>query len=169
MPSQAVCFFSVALLAASATLGRAQALPSTAGETLSGKPIVLADAVRGHEALLVAGFSREGGNGTSTWMKAIHADSAFKDLPVYSIAMLAGAPGFIRGMIKSGMKKDVSSADQDRFVVLTADEPAWKSFFGVTSDSDPYLVLIDAQGKLLWHGHGPAAQLEPQLRGAALH
>ena len=49
----------------------AQSLPSTAGETLSGKPIVLADAVRGHTAVLVAGFSREGGNGTGDWVKAI--------------------------------------------------------------------------------------------------
>jgi hypothetical protein len=40
----------------------AQSLPSTAGETLSGKPIVLADAVRGRTAVLVAGFSRQGRN-----------------------------------------------------------------------------------------------------------
>jgi len=161
-------FFSVALAVVSAQVCIAQALPSTTGETLSGKTIVLADAVRGHEAVLIAGFSREGGNGTGAWMKAIHIDPAFANLPAYSIAMLANAPGFIRGLIKNGMKKGVSTADQDRFIVLTADEQAWKSFFGVTTDNDPYVALIDARGKVLWHGRGSASQLEPQLK-AAMH
>jgi len=166
MRSLILCFFSIVLLAQSAHVSPAQALPSTTGETLSGKPIVLADAVRGHDAVLVAGFSREGGNGTGAWIKAIHADSAFANLSVYSIAMLADAPGFIRGMIKSGMKKGVSTADKDRFIVLTADEQAWKRFFGVTTDNDPYVALLDAQGEVRWHGHGSASQLETQLKDA---
>jgi len=159
-------FSSVALAAALAPIGLAQALPSTAGETLSGKPIVVADAVRGHAAVLIAGFSREGGNGAGDWAKAIHADPAMAHTTVFQISMLAGAPGFIRGMIKSGIKKGVPPADQDRFVVLTTDEQLWKNFFGVTADSDPYVVVIDAQGRVVWHGHGSASQLEPQLRTA---
>jgi len=144
----------------------AQSLPSTAGETLSGKPIVLADAVRGRTAVLVAGFSREGGNGTGDWVKAIQADPAFAKASVYSVAMLASAPGFIRGMIRSGMKKGLSPQAQDRFVVLTEDEKSWRTYFGVTTDKEPYVVLLDAQGQILWHGHGYAANLEPQLRAA---
>ena len=50
--------------------GPAQEMPRTRGEMLSGKPIVLADEVRGHPAVLVAGFSREGGNGTGAWDRA---------------------------------------------------------------------------------------------------
>lgn len=144
----------------------AQSIPATAGETLSGKPIVLADAVRGQTVVLIAGFSREGGNGAGDWAKAIHADPALAHTTVFQISMLAGAPGFIRGMIKSGIKKGVPPADQDRFVVLSTDEQPWKSYFGVTTENDAYVALIDAQGKILWHAHGPAAQLEPQLRAA---
>jgi len=161
--------FALAFAFVLAPIGWAQTLPSTSGETLSGKPIVLADAIRGHTVLLVAGFSREGGNGAGDWIKAIHADPALAKANVYQIAMIAGAPGFIRGMIKSGMKKGVAPADQDRFVVFTTDEQAWKNFFGVSTDSDPYVALIDAQGKVAWHAHGPAAQLEPQLKAALLH
>jgi hypothetical protein len=112
----------------------AQVLPSTAGETLSGKPIVLADAVRGRTAVLVAGFSREGGNGTGDWMKAIQADPAFAKATVYSVAMLASAPGFVRGTIRSGMKKGLSLEAQEKFVVLTEDEKRWKTFFDVSTD-----------------------------------
>lgn len=159
-------FAGLALAAVSANICLAQSVPTTAGETLSGKPIVLADAVHGHSAVLVAGFSREGGNGAGDWAKAIHADPALAHTTVFQISMLAGAPGFIRGMIKSGIKKGVPPADQDRFVVLTTDEQPWKSYFGVTTENDAYVALIDAQGKILWHAHGPAGQLETQLRAA---
>jgi hypothetical protein len=144
----------------------AQAVPATAGETLSGKQIMLADEVRGRAAVLVAGFSREGGSATGAWIKAIHGDSSLTGVAVYQVAMLAGAPGFIRGMIKSGMKKDVPLSEQNHFVVLTQDEKLWRTYFDVTNDKDPYVVLIDPLGKVLWRGHGPASNLEPQLRAA---
>jgi hypothetical protein len=144
----------------------AQSLPATAGETLSGKPIVLADGVRGRTAVLVAGFSREGGMGTGAWVKQLRADKAFAGVAIYQVAMLAGAPRFVRGMIRSGMKKGMSPAELDSFVVLTEDQKQWESCFGVTTDKDPYVVLIDASGKILWHGHGAAANLEPLVRAA---
>src|ERR1700674_380011 len=81
-----------------------QAMPATAGEMMSGKKIVLADEGGGHAAVLVAGFSREGGNGTGAWVKAIHSDPLISGFAVYQVAMIAGAPSLIRGMIKSGMK-----------------------------------------------------------------
>jgi hypothetical protein len=161
-------FCCAALLTANLPACLAQSLPSTAGETLSGKRIVLVDEVRGHTAILVAGFSREGGAGTGDWMKAIHADPAFANATVYQLAMLAGAPGFMRGMIRSGMKKGLSAAEQDRFVVLTDDEKLWRTYFDVTTDNEPYVVLLDPQAKVRWRGHGMATQFEPQLK-PALH
>lgn len=141
------------------------AMPRTTGETLTGERMLLADAVKGHRAVVVAGFSRAGGSESGAWMKAIHADPAMKDLPVYTMAMLAGAPGFIRGMIKSAMKKGVPASDQAQFVVLTQDEQAWRTYFEVGSDKDAYVVLLDEAGKVVWRGHG-TAELEPQLRKA---
>jgi hypothetical protein len=146
----------------------AQSLPTTPGETLSGKHVVIADAVREHTAILVAGFSHEGGMATGDWIKSIRADSAFAKVTVYQVAMLEGAPGLLRGMIKSSMKKGVPAAEQDYSVVLTQDQKLWENYFDVTADKDPYVVLLDGSGKVLWHGHGPAASIEPQLK-AALH
>ncbi len=144
-----------------------QEMPRTQGETLTGKHLVLAEEVRGHPAVLVAGFSREGGNGTGAWVKAIHADSTLAGLRVYEIAQMAGAPGLIRGLIKSGMRRSVPEADQSTFVVLTQDEKLWRTYFDVGDDQVPYVVLIDGTGKLQWRGHGTAADLEPRLRDAA--
>jgi hypothetical protein len=144
----------------------AQTLPATAGETLSGKPIVLADAMRGHPAILIAGFTKAGGDGAGAWAKAVKSDTALAGIPVYSMAMLERAPGFVRGMIKSSMRKGATPDEQDRFVILTQDEKLWRSYFGVTDDKDPYVVLLDANGQVRWHGHGTAKDLELQLRAA---
>ena len=145
-----------------------QEMPKTAGETLSGKQMVLADVVRGHPAILVAGFSRQGGNGTGAWVKAIQADPALARIPVYEIAQIAGAPGLIRGMIRSGMKKSVPAAEHDTFVVLTQDEKPWRAYFDVGDDQVPYVLMMDATGKVVWRGHGAASDVEPKLK-AALH
>lgn len=145
---------------------RAQTLPTTEGDTLSGHRVVLARAVSGKPAVLIASFSKDAGPGCGEWSKAVRADSSLAGVAVYEAAMLEQAPGFVRGMIKSSMRKGLSTAEQDNFLVFTQDEALWRSYFGVTSDKDPWVVLIDAAGQVRWHGHGAAANLEPLLKSA---
>jgi hypothetical protein len=163
----AVCGVLVACAGVAALNAQLPAMPGTAGETLSGKKIVLADAVRGHRAVLVAEFSHEGGIACGDWMKAIRGDEALAGVEVYEIAMLEGAPGLFRGMIKSGMRKGMDTAEQDRTVVLTQDEKFWEKFFEVSSAKEPQVMLLDAKGIVVWRGHGTASAVEPQLRSAA--
>jgi hypothetical protein len=144
----------------------AQSMPATAGETLSGHHIVLSQAVGGHPALLAASFSKEAGPSCGEWAKLARADTALANVAVYEVAMLGKAPSFIRGAIESGMRKGLSVPQQDQFVVLTQDEPQWRSYFGVTTDKDPWVVLVDSTGRVLWHGHGAPANLEPLLKDA---
>ncbi len=141
-------------------------MPATEGETLAGQRAVLANAVRGHASLVIASFSRDAGKIAEDWARAVKADPSLAPVDVYQAAMLGRAPGFVRGMVKAGMRKDVPAADQNRFFVFTADEPLWRTYFGVTTDKDPYIVLIDAAGQVRWHGHGAAANLEPLLKDA---
>jgi hypothetical protein len=159
------------LIASTASAGidcHCQSLPSTAGETLSGHRIVLADALRNHSTILIAGFSKDVGPACGDWGKAIQADSALSAFAVYQVSMLQQAPSLLRGVIKSGMRKDLSADQQDHFVVLTQDDKLWRDYFAVASDKDPYVVLIASSGQVLWHGHGAAANLEPLLK-KALH
>ena len=154
-----------ALFAAEAA-GYGETMPQTAGETLSGQTVTLAQAVRGQRVVLVAGFSRAGGEGTGAWVKAVQADPALKGVAVWQVALLAGVPGIFRGAIRNGMKKGMPEEQQSRFVVLAQDEAVWRSYFGVTEDNVPYVMLLDAAGKVLWRGHGAAAAVEPALREA---
>lgn len=145
----------------------AQTIPMTTGETLSGKHVKPADAVKGHEVVLIAGFSHDGGMRCGAWMKAVEGDPTLKDAMVLEVAMLEKAPGILRGMIKGGMRKGVSATEQDRIVVMTPDQQQWEKFFGVEDDKEPYVLLLNAKGDVVWHGHGQAADLEPELRKAA--
>jgi len=158
-------FCLIALAIASQTCA-AQAIPPTAGQTLTGKRIVLAEAARGQTTILMAAFSRKAGDGCGAWVDELEKDPAFARAATYQIAMLAAAPSLLRGMIVSGIRKGLPPARQDRFVVLTEDEKLWRDFFAVTADAEPYVMLIDATGQVLWHGHGAAVNLEPLLRGA---
>jgi hypothetical protein len=144
----------------------AQTLPATEGETLGGHKVVVAQAVRGHAAVLIAGFSKDSGDASAAWAKAVHGDAVLKGAEVYQLVMLERAPGFVRPIIKSGMRKGLSAAEQEECVILTADEQLWRSYFGVNNDKEPWVVLIDASGRVVWHGHGAAAGLEALLRQA---
>jgi hypothetical protein len=144
----------------------AQSLPGTEGETLGGHRVVVAQAIRGHVAVLIAGFSKDAGDACGAWGKAVHADPALKSAEVYQLVMLEEAPRILRPMIKSGMRKGMSAAEQEQFIILTQDEKLWRSYFGVDNDKEPWVVLIDAGGRVLWHGHGSARGLEPLLKAA---
>jgi len=144
----------------------AQSLPATEGETLGGHKVQVAQAVQGHEAVLIAGFSKEAGDGCGAWAKAIHGDAALRSAAVYQLVMLEGAPRLLRPMIKSGMRKGLSEAEEEEFVILTQDDKLWRRYFGVDNEKDPWVVLLDATGRVVWHGHGAARDLEPLLKQA---
>ena len=161
-----ICWMFAAFAGAAAQVAQAPVMPTTSGETLSGKKIVLAEVVRGHRVVLVAGFSHDGGIACGDWMKAIHGDAALAGVDVYEIAMLEGAPGIFRGVIKSGMRKGMSSAEQGHSVVLTQDDKLWEKFFEVSNGQVPQVMLLDAKGNVVWHGQGKASDLEPELKSA---
>ena len=154
-------------LASPAAISGAQTLPATVGETLSGHSLVLAQAMHGHASILLMGFSKDGGMRCGDWVKAIHDDAALNGVAVYQASMLEGAPALLRPAIKNAMRKGLPPAEQDAFVVLTQDQKLWRSYFDVSTDKDPYVVLMDAVGQVRWHGHGDAKFLEPLL-GPAL-
>lgn len=166
--SSKLLLYSLLVLAAIFTFYacEAQSPPATQGETLSGRRIVLAEAVRGRPAVLIVGFSRDAGDGCGAWSRAVRNDPALAKVAVYQVAILEQAPGFVRGMIKSSMRKGISPSEQDEFVVLVQDEKLWRSYFGVTAEKEPYVEFLDASGQIRWHGHGEARDLEPQLRAA---
>lgn len=146
----------------------APALPSTLGEKLSGGSIVLAQAIRGHRVVLVGSFSRDSASASNEWIRTLHTDPAFISFVPYQLVMLQKAPGWIRGLIRGSLRKQTDPAWQGFTISLTQDEQAWRTWFGVVNDREPYVIALDAAGHVVWSGHGACASATASLK-AALH
>lgn len=150
---------ALALLVFATTAALAQSLPTTTVQTLSGHRLSLPDALHDHLAIFIIGFSRASSHPTSDWNKNLHAAfSADHNLQIYQVADIAGAPHLFRGMITSGIRKDVPPDQRDNFLVVTDADTAWKQFAGYSAPDDAYIVLINKSGQPIWKTHGPFNQ-----------
>ena len=64
------------------------------------------------------------------------------------------------------VRKGMPSAEQERSVVLTQDDKLWEKYFDVSNAQEPQVMLLDAQGDVVWRGHGAASAVETELRNA---
>jgi hypothetical protein len=144
---------SLVVLCAVGLLGTLSAqtttLPTTEGKTLADERIVVADAIRNRPTLLIITFSRSAGDKASEWRKALRQ----KNLPgpkytLYQIAELEDVPRIIRWSVVSGLRRGIPPAEHSTFVILTKDTDQWKRFASFKNEDDPYLLVLDAAGKI---------------------
>ena len=132
----------------------AENLPVTQAESLSGQKITFPPALAGMPAVCVFGFTREAGDKTKIWMTKLN-DAGIK---AWSIAELESAPAFVRGMIRSSMRKGTPQPLLERSLVMTKDEKAWRGALGVKQENLPVVVLLDAMGRVLWTYEGAVGE-----------
>jgi len=139
--------------------GNGQArIPAVQGTALSGEPVSLPDALKGKLGVLVLGFSQGSRDAVTVWGKRLSAD--YRDSPTvayYEMPVLAGAPKLLRGMIARSMKGSVPEREQPRFVPIVDSEPAWRAVAHYSKADDPYVILVDSQGAVLWQTEGAAS------------
>jgi hypothetical protein len=156
-----------AALAVSIILGAA--LPHTEAETLTGKKIVLPDALNGHPAIVVIGFTKRSQSQTTAWSTQLTKDYGTEPrLQRYSIAVLDDVPGFIRGMVISGIRRGVPKEQQDIFLILTHDAKPWRDLAAISNADDAYVILFDSTAHVVAQTHGSVeaayAPLQPEIR-----
>jgi len=141
-------------------------MPPTKGESLAGHPVVLPDAASGKVAVLIFGFSKASKGPTSAWASKFQIDLGTRpDFEVYQLPVLEAVPRLIRGMIISGMKKDVPENKRDHFVPILQGEGELKKFVHYNEPDDAYLVVLNRSGKPVEMTHGAASDASyPQLR-----
>jgi hypothetical protein len=142
------------------------ALPKIEGENLAGQTVELPEAAAGKVAVLIFGFSKASKGPTSAWAKKISAD--FPNQPafvLYQLPVLEDVPRFIRGMVISGMRKDVPGNMHDHFVPLLHGEAQLKTLVSYKDSDDAYLVVLDRGGKIVAQTHDPFSETDySQLR-----
>ena len=158
-----------AALVVSIVLGAA--LPHTEAETLTGKKIVLPDALTGRPSIVIVGFTKRSRSQTSAWATQLTKDYGTETrLQRYSIAVLDDVPAFIRGMVISGIRRGVPENQQDTFLILTHDAKPWRDLAGISNADDAYVILFDNTAHVVAQTHGPVenayAPLQPEIQGA---
>ncbi len=124
--------------------------PVTPAETLTGQKVEFPTALAGKPVVCVFGFTKVAGDRTKIWMARLSQDG----VNAWSVANLEGAPAFVRGMIRSSMRKGTAPPLLDRSLIMTKDEKSWKSALGVKQDNLPVVVLLDGKGQVLWTYEG---------------
>jgi hypothetical protein len=149
-----------------------QTIPSFTGPTLANETLHLPPATPGTKTILILGFSKKSGEACKPWFESVV--SQLKDKPrigYYEMPVLAGAPGFIRGMIVHNIRDGLTPDQQKHFAPIMENAQGWKDAAHFAAPDDPYIVIIDDHGNVLWHDSGawsPAKEHEFQQAIAKL-
>ena len=146
----------LAMASAAAPLHVGDTLPVVTGETMSGKTLALPPAASGPAAILVFSFSRAGGNDAQIWND--HVSKETKDnshVRSFTVMMLESVPRILRGIVTSGIRKQMPPAMHERCIFVFRDEAIWKNRFAVSDERRAYVVLIDAGAHIYWMNAGP--------------
>lgn len=129
-------------------------MPRIEGQSLAGNKVLLPEAARGKDAVLIFGFTHASKNPSSEWAKKIREDFGATPLQLYQVPVLEDVPHLIRGMVISGMKRGVPENQRDHFVIVVQSENQLKNFVGYKEPGDAYLVVLDPGGRVVEQLHG---------------
>lgn len=149
------CLFLLTALCILVPLSQAQQIPATHAKTIDGSSVSFPDAASGKPLLFVVGFSHQSGTPCQAWDKRL-SPLYLNDSRIlyYQAADFQGVPSFLLKMILHGMKKEIPANEHSRFVLLQADEDQWKSAAKFTAANDPYILLANPTGQIVWQTHG---------------
>jgi hypothetical protein len=130
-------------------------LPPVEGEPLSGGILKLPEAARGRVALLIFGFSQDSAKPSRQYAERFEQEMGAAGV-AYSLPVIEGAPRLVRGMIRSGMRKDTPKEFQARMLPLVKEEAVWRARLGISKDKEAgvALVVLDRQGKVRFRANG---------------
>lgn len=155
-------FFVLSLLAVA---GFGQQLPRIEGKNLADQKVVLPEALDGHAAVLVIGFTHASNKEVKPW-----AAKLTPLYPTFPIAVLEDVPRLVRGMATHGIKSDTPADQKQRFLLVFSGEKELKAAADFSAPDDAYLIVVDGHGTIRWRFHGALTdrsleQLQSHMRG----
>ena len=148
------CWCLLALFA----VARAQApqpMPRISGESLAGQTVTLPDAAKGKVALLIFGFTKASKENTKAWGDRVLAEFGGQSrFELYQLPVLEDVPRLFRGMVISGIKKDVKYNLRDHFVPILHGEGEMKKLVAYREPDDAYMIVLNASGEIVQQTHG---------------
>lgn len=141
-------------LVASAAAG--ERIPEVHGTSFANQPVNLPAALHDRAAgVLVLGFSRASREAVTEWARRLAADyRTSPEVSYYELPVVASIPGVVRGLVLRSIKSSVPERAQPRVVPIVSNEAEWRTLVHYGAPDDPYLVVVDSQGKVIWQTHG---------------
>ena len=130
----------------------AQPIPSLNAPALDGHFVALPRDLPA-ATILIVGFSRHSESETTTWEKQVR--TTLPHTNYYDMAFIADAPAFVRPMITKLIRNKVPDFVHPHFLVLSADEGAWKNIceYDRAAPDAAYVLLVDHTGNVIWKSH----------------
>jgi hypothetical protein len=155
---QTAATFCIVVLFCASVVGVCQDgmhVPATHGTTLAGSETNFPDALKAKVNIIVVGFSHASQEQIANWGRLIAADyGKSSDINYFELAMLAGAPKMLRGMIIKRMGASVPFDERDHYIPVLEGEPAWRAVAHYDKPDDAYVLLVDNKGIVLWQTEG---------------
>ncbi|MBB5343596.1 hypothetical protein [Tunturibacter empetritectus] len=131
-------------------------IPEVHGTSFANLAVNLPAALQGKSVgILVIGFSRGSREEVTGWATKIAADYRTSTVVAYyELPIVAGVPGFVRGVVLRSIKSSTPERAQPRVVPVTNNEAGWKAITHYGEADDAYLLVVDNQGNVVWQTQG---------------
>lgn len=149
------------LFAAGVLANAASPFPAIEGQTLADQKIAIPSAMAAHPAILCIGFSHASSKAVSAWADQSRKRFAQNGIAVFVVVELQDAPRFVRPMAIHGMKSGTPEDQRSHFIVLTSGEDELKRTVHFDDSAQPYVVLLDSSGNVVWQ-HTGAVSVDAQ-------
>lgn len=140
---------TVGLVASTSPAGR---IPEVHAVAFSGDAVNFPQSLQGHTTVFLIGFTKDSRDAVTLWARRLAAD--YQTSPTvlyYEVAVLAGVPRVLRGLVTRRIKDTVPARAQPRFVPIYDQEDAWKAaadFPRQGPENDAYLLIVDGSGNV---------------------
>lgn len=141
-----------------------QVFPSVLGQTLEQQPMVLPDDLKGKVALLLIGYKQNSQFDIDRWL--IGLDMTQTQVAVYEVPTIQGLfPRMFSTFIDNGMRAGIPKPLWKGVVTVYQDGDQVQAFTGNENPNNTRVVLLDAQGKVIYfYDQGFSVDALNQLR-----
>ena len=135
----------------------AEIMPPLHVETLSGNSVVVPAQTAAGPSLFVIGFSKKSRAETSQWTQRLEKDDP-KGEPPYQVAILDDVPRLLRGFVLRSIRSGVPERFHKRFLIVFDNGDVWKRLTRFLEPDAAYLLVIAANGELVWRTEGKVTE-----------
>ncbi|WP_445777535.1 hypothetical protein [Shewanella sp.] len=126
-----------------------QVFPSVSGQTLAQQPMQLPQDLNGAVSLLLIGYKQDSQFDIDRWL--IGLDMTQTKVPVYEVPTIQGVfPRMFSTLIDNGMRSGIPKPLWKGVVTVYQDGEQVQAFTGNENPNNARVVLLDAQGKVIY-------------------